>query len=140
VSRARWLAFGSTALFVACGGQVESQPYRDAGTTTNASSATADGSSATVQGRVCPTRGGAFACGSDYCDSAVQACDNGSCVAYDQLAAACGGCPTCDCIQIESNCGCTDFTGAVIITCWSPPPSSSGGCYGAPPARLERIA
>jgi hypothetical protein len=140
MSRARWLAFGSTAFLFACGGQVESMPYQDAGTTTNGASATSDGSSASVQGRVCPTRSGAFACGSDYCDRGVQACDEGSCVSYDQLTTTCGDCPMCACLQIDSNCNCSDFTGAVVITCWHSPPSSSGGCYGAPPARLERIA
>jgi hypothetical protein len=93
---------------------------------------------------VCSSRSGTFACAGQTCDRSTQLCmENGSgCVAYDGVipeqqpeAGSCGACPSCACLQptLWGSCHCTeDDAGSIAISC--------GGCYGAPPARLERIA
>jgi hypothetical protein len=48
----------------------------------------------------CSSRSGYFACGSNVCNRAIQACLPGSlCVAYSYLAPSCGACPTCACLR-----------------------------------------
>jgi len=95
-------------------------------------------------GVACGERSGFFSCGGNICDRAIQACYSNSCEWYGNLsaiatggadAASCGSCPTCECLQptLYTNCHCTeDDSGTIAISC--------GGCYGSPPARLERIA
>ncbi|HEY8039333.1 MAG TPA: hypothetical protein VIF15_06040 [Polyangiaceae bacterium] len=91
-------------------------------------------------GFACPTRSGYFQCGGNVCDRSIQACYSGGCQWYGNLyempdAASCGACPTCQCLKgaLYPNCSCQeDDAGTLTISC--------GGCYGSPPARLERIA
>ena len=106
----------------------------------------------------CP-RSGVFACRSggpdagDMCDRATQFC-NGFANGYDppfcdplsQLqfvstlmnSGTCSSCPTCACIPPNDDGGrqCTCFEdnfGGLTVTC-----HSQSGCYGSPPARLDR--
>jgi hypothetical protein len=90
----------------------------------------------------CPTRSGYFNCQGNVCDRSIQACQNGYCEWYGALAtswqfpdaASCGPCPTCECLQgsLSTSCHCSeDNQGTITISC--------GGCYGSPPARLERL-
>jgi hypothetical protein len=179
MSRAQWLAFGSTLAFVGCTGNVAPIPpdpgagdgAKDAGNATHDSGSpqgpeggvateagiahedagaaqeageTAEASTdegGTILG--CATRTGYYECGGNVCDRSIQACFSGECEWYGDLAAttsadasaSCGPCPSCTCLQgvIYPNCTCSeDAQGTVVISC--------GGCYGAPPARLERLA
>jgi hypothetical protein len=94
-------------------------------------------------GVACSTRSGYYDCGANLCDRSIQACYQGQCVWYGALweyvsqqpdAASCGSCPTCACLHgaLYGNCTCNeDNEGTVSISC--------GGCYGSPPARLERL-
>jgi hypothetical protein len=92
-------------------------------------------------GVACQTRTGYFDCAGNLCDRSIQACYQNQCVWYGLLssyevpdAATCGPCPTCACLQgsLEGSCHCNnDPDGGLIISC--------GGCYGSPPARLERL-
>jgi hypothetical protein len=58
-------------------------------------------------------------------------------------AATSSPCPLMEVVPIVG-CECqVDSTGAMAISCEPlapPPPTSRGGCYGSPPARLERLA
>jgi len=181
MSRAQWLAFGSTLAFVGCTGNVESLPssvgegdgtkdsgnatyeagsesshpeagvtaeagvgHDDAGVTVEAAAEAAT-EAATEAGPVvgCASRTGYYECGSNICDRSIQACFQGACEWYGALpetlsvdaAAACGPCPSCECLQptLYPSCQCTeDAEGTLVISC--------AGCYGAPPARLERLS
>jgi hypothetical protein len=194
MSRAQWLALGSSAALLACSAQIELTPptERDAAripdspepargldsghTACDGSSAGADAGLAGIDadfadadagcvevdsgyvdvdagfvqivdaglveasGFACPSRSGYFACGGGVCDRSIQACVMGVCEWYQDIVIlwgvqACGPCPTCDCLAPPgSPCVCTeDDAGTVTIL-------SCGGCYGAPPVRLERIA
>jgi hypothetical protein len=140
-SRAQWLAFGPSIALAACAGRVASSIAEHDGSAHVASvreagavPAALDLAAADV---VCPSKSGLFACGSDVCDRAIQACDQGACQWYGSLSdsASCGACPSCDCIlaSFAGSCRCReDDAGSIAISC--------GSCYGAPPARLERIA
>jgi hypothetical protein len=87
---------------------------------------------------------GSFACNPNLmCDSATQYCSmvsGGGGIACESqtisppFPAECAGCPTCDCISAHliANCHCTQMGEGVGIEC--------AGCYGSPPARLERMA
>jgi len=130
-SRARWLAFGSTLALLGCTANVASvAPTPDGGASNDTS----------IVG--CATRTGYFSCDGNVCDRSIQACWQGSCEWYGELSidgidtgASCGPCPTCSCLQttLGSSCQCTeDAEGDVTISC--------GGCYGAPPTRLERLS
>jgi hypothetical protein len=51
----------------------------------------------------CSSRGGYFACGTNVCNRAIQACFSGSaCVSYRYVAPSCGACPTCDCLSAKT--------------------------------------
>lgn len=181
MSRARWLALGSTVALVGCNGVVQSsggssdaQAATQEGSTgdegvadeastsgeagSDDSSAMADTSTPGVDGSseastdggvvhdagMTCARSGTFACSTQTCDRASQLCDlmGGGCLAYDAMvpqqypeAGSCGDCPSCACLQptLYGDCQCLeDDAGSIAISC--------GGCYGAPPARLERIA
>lgn len=102
----------------------------------------------------CP-RSGAFACvGPDAgdggtCDRATQYCNGfgtvSSCEPLSRLAYAtsfldsgtCGSCPTCACIPPNNGsvqCTCfEDNFGGLTVSC-----HSLAGCYGSPPARVDR--
>jgi hypothetical protein len=113
MSRAQWLAFGSTLAVVGCG---------DKPGTPLASVDASDGS-IDAPARPCP------------CDLATQFCRGGTsnscgppgCFA---LPSDCVASPTCGCLanHIGGNCAIND-AGAIEVTC---------SCYGSPPARLER--
>jgi len=187
MSRARWLALGSTVALVGCNAVVASSggdaghaeheagsgngddgsvpPGRDGGVLADAGrgeassvdeagwitdsgtqgDGTAQDAEVSADGSVvCSARSGTFACGGQTCDRATQMCGpyGGGCVAYGTVlpnqqpeAGTCGPCPTCACLEptLWGACYCSeDDGGAIAISC--------GGCYGAPPARLERIA
>jgi hypothetical protein len=121
MSRGQWLAFGSALSLIGCSATVPAE----------GSSARADGGDS-VPIVVCTSRSGYFACGGEYCDRAIQACYNEGCAAYELAAPSCGPCPTCDCIGSAAD-ACSDDGGTVTF-------SFEQTCYGAPPARLERLA
>jgi hypothetical protein len=95
--------------------------------------------------------GSTFPCGSNTCDRMTQWCrmsplggESGYCTADDAgytFPLRCQSCPTCECVTaawdaggtIGSNgCKCMDLdSGGIGLECLN--------CYGAPPARLERI-
>ena len=136
MSRGQWLALGSTMALLGCSGA-------------SGSTSPGDGGAGSAQERagdaaVCPTRSGYFTCGGNVCDRSVQVCVERSslCVPTDALGpferaappVQCGACPTCDCLQpaLISSCHCQeDDAGTIRISC--------AGCYGAPPARLDRL-
>jgi hypothetical protein len=176
MSRAQWLAFGSTLTLVSCSGAVQplpssgtdsgspSQQTADASTSPgwdarNPTSATEDSGrdtdavaaadagsptdDAATEASACAVTG-AFTCNGTTCDRASQYCQmyNGGnevgCQADDagfNFPPQCYGCPTCACIgqQLTGTCHCVDIDdgGGIGIECI--------GCYGAPPARLERL-
>jgi hypothetical protein len=194
MSRAQWLALGSSAALFACSAQIERTPSaeRDAARIPDSPEpvrdldsghAGCDGSSpgadaglagidadfadvdagyvdvdsgyvdvdagfvpivdaglVEASGVACPSRSGYFACGSGVCDRSFQACVGGDqCTWYQGIVnyygvQECGPCPTCECLAPPTTpCDCTeDDAGTITISC--------GGCYGAPPVRLERIA
>jgi len=121
----------------------EAATASEAGTVEDAqSTATSEGGDS---GIACASRSGYFACGSNVCDRAIQACYSSSCDWYGNIgttiggggadAAACGSCPSCACLQptLYPGCNCAeDDAGTIVISCQ--------GCYGSPPGRLERIA
>jgi hypothetical protein len=93
----------------------------------------------------CP-RSGTFTCGSTSCNRATEFCsNNGNYVTCQPLAdlpsttdsGVCAECPTCACVPpsfCSSPGSCfEDNFGGLTITC------SHGGCYGSPPARLDRL-
>ncbi|HEY8039332.1 MAG TPA: hypothetical protein VIF15_06035 [Polyangiaceae bacterium] len=112
-----------------CSGAVASTPVGDGGSVV-AKEAGDDAGPAVV---ACSSRVGYFACGDRLCDRTTEVCYQGSCERYDATSnGACGPCPTCSCDGYRS-CRCTeDEAGGITVSC--------GGCYGAPPARLERAA
>jgi hypothetical protein len=176
MSRAHWLAFGSTLVGIGCNGSMATEPIADAApddaapaqvAPDDASIAPHDASAADdrkpdddattdAAGREagypspntsCPRRG-TFACGASLnCDRATEICFNGSycaaiaTVGYLQIdSGACAACPTCACFPpgLRPNCNqgvsCfEDNFGGLSVSC-----SSQGGCYGSPPARLDR--
>jgi hypothetical protein len=89
----------------------------------------------------CASRSGYFQCVGNVCDRSIQACYQGQCLWYGELplygmsdAASCGSCPTCECLSasLYPGCHCTDDgAGDITVSCQ--------GCYGSPPARLERL-
>jgi hypothetical protein len=93
-------------------------------------------------GVACRSRSGYFTCSANVCDRSIQTCYQGSCLWYGDTeayaigdAGSCGPCPTCACLQqhLSINCHCSeDSQGTISISC--------AGCYGSPPARLERLA
>jgi hypothetical protein len=98
---------------------------------------------------VCRPAWGEMPPGGYICDAATQFCMKGpnghGCTGFDTqydsqpFPPQCLPCPTCECIfrytTWESNthpCSCEDLgSGAIALSC--------GGCYGSPPARLERF-
>lgn len=145
VSRARWLAFGpAVAVLVGCGGTVSTSPSPEQRAASDAGGTTQGVAGDTPPpGAVCSFRGGFFDCGGILCDRSIEACyrnasgGTGSCVWYGALDPSCGSCPTCACLGSDTASGETcsqDFEGSMTVV------TSQHGCYGAPPARLERIA
>jgi hypothetical protein len=179
MSRAQWLAFGSTLTLVSCSGAVQPAPSNgadsgspsqevadanappawdgsrptsvaDAGGHDADAEAVADtgspGDDAAPEASAC-TVSGTFACAGATCDRASQFCEIYSggtefgCLADDAGAGTfsfppeCYGCPTCACVgpKLGGPCQCIDIDdgGGIGIECI--------GCYGAPPARLERL-
>jgi hypothetical protein len=166
-SRAQWLAFGSVALVGCVGTVAESSggdgggavAQHDAGNTPAHDSGnqqvpppdagTAPETGVSYEASLpeasvsCPTRSGYFDCSANVCDRSIQACYDGECLWYGALpeytgtipdAASCGSCPTCACLKgtLYPNCNCAeDGEGTIAISC--------AGCYGSPPARLERL-
>jgi hypothetical protein len=132
MSRAQWLAFGAALSVTGCSSGAPTQ-----GATEEVTVTTADGGKTQVA--VCASRSGYFPCGGhDYCDRSIQACVDGVCEAYDTLG-SCAGCPTCDCLRSACT-SCTDDGNGGLTADDSQCNPSSGGCYGAPPARLERLS
>ena len=153
MSRAQWLALGSALALTSCGGitdgghtstQQSSQGGGDQGGTNVAPAGTS--CSESFGGVLNPM----FTCAGQPCNAATQFCD----MSYDGTELVCenddaGGyfpqeclsCPTCDCVSryIGSSCQCVDLGvavgpgGGIGLSC-------SGGCYGAPPTRLELLA
>jgi hypothetical protein len=184
MSRARWLAFGSTLVGIGCNGSLAAELVADGGAASDdAETAHArddattedvapndvaianDASSAddrkpdddahadaargeagySSPDRSCP-RHGTFACGSMSCDRATQVCFNSQCTSLASAdvqrrfvdSGACLACPSCACIPNQGDCNrglsCfEDNFGGLTVTC------SQGGCYGSPPARLDRL-
>lgn len=133
-SRAQWLALGSAVALFGC-----------SGATTSSGGSGSSGSSEAASEGACTTRSGYFACGGNVCDRSIQVCVETSslCATPGDLGtvmtgasiARCGPCPSCACVQtaLGGSCECReDDAGSVVVSC--------GGCYGAPPARLERLA
>jgi hypothetical protein len=185
VSRAHWLAFGTTLVGMGCNGVLGSSGGRgvsenappDASTSTAPATSNGGNDASLADGAgdegvgeddattgedaqgasdgswgspdpSCP-RSGTFACGSYQCDRASQFCSNVtthtlSCEPLSDMtnvarvidSGTCEACPTCACILPVNNgstCNCfQDNFGGLTVTC------SQGGCYGSPPARLER--
>jgi hypothetical protein len=153
MSRAQWLAFGSTLAIVGCGdrtGATTSDSVRVArpqGVTPDdvtADGATADG--ATVDGAMpegsvarragdtfpCDTSPGTVTChvATEYCRSGSPSCGTSGCV---PVPAACIATPSCDCLYdagLSYSTDCEDDAGTIEVYC---------PCYGAPPRRLERV-
>jgi hypothetical protein len=83
-----------------------------------------------------------FQCGNAACNGATNYCylslpDYHECDDMDgsSIPVQCRSCPTCECYQAYApahRCSCTEMDGGLGIGC--------GACYGAPPARLERLA
>jgi hypothetical protein len=149
MSRAQWLALGSALALTSCGGitdgghtgtQQSGQPSGDQGNVVATGNCSA--SYATLLNRT-------FACAGQSCNAATQYCQ----MSYDGNQVTCEddgtgyfpqeclSCPTCDCVSryTGSSCTCVDLGGAIGlgggigVQC-------SGGCYGAPPTRLELLA
>jgi hypothetical protein len=131
MSRAEWLAVGSAMVLGGCSGQEVSTTLDGASSVTSVSLG--------------------FACGDAQCAPAGEYCLafgpvynlSYSCESYDSGGwapgdATCGPHPTCGCSAwVGSNfddgvCGCNDDGGVVNVT-------ACHSCYGAPPARLERL-
>jgi hypothetical protein len=150
MSRAAWLALGSCA--VAASGTLSLGGCSSQAPTgiVTAPDAAADVATADTGPDVGP---GHFACGSNACADG-QICqrfhdcnspktdDTCSDASETTFANACGATPSCACI--ESN---DVYNGMVTCAATSGhtevdyvPNSGCGGCYGAPPARLERLA
>jgi hypothetical protein len=113
----------------------------------------------------CAIAPGTFPCGTSNCDPATQYCDReirtncggpptdvSTCVAdfadgaaYSNIPEQCRACPTAACIRTFLNptrpeptvnsATVADDDGGVLVT-WS---TDCHGCYGCPPARLERL-
>ena len=151
MSRGSWLAFGSTIALVACSGAIDPQSAND-----DAGSAAADASPGSTDGS---SRDGSiahsdaaawfgnpakptFACGSSTCDRATEYCilsvGSGSpegCASDDggPFPSECVSIPTCECLSANmiGSCHCVVVDDGIGIEC--------AGCYGSPPARLERL-
>lgn len=147
VSRGHWLALGS-ALSLSAAGCGETVTQEEQAPPVSRSVA-ADGGPIVA----CSSRSGYFPCGTDaYCDRSIQACGDDGCESYELLSEqfvappACGACPTCACLNIPPSSGpdvqgftCSeDDAGTVSVI--SSQNSSQNACYGAPPARLERLS
>jgi hypothetical protein len=126
-------ALAAALALVACGGGVSVDP---AGT---APSEAGSGPPAQDEDAgACPARSGYFACGSNVCSRAIQACDDGSCDSFASIAPACGACPTCDCLTAQSTLdiqSCQDDgAGGLTFTLYQPavegdPCKQDSDCY-----------
>lgn len=159
MSRAQWLAFGSTLAIAGCGdrtGATTADSVRVAkpqGATPD--DATADGATpddamadgatvdgATPEGSVTPRAGDTFPCdtysgtvachvATEYCRWGSPSCGKSGCV---PVPAACIATPSCDCLYdagLSQSGECEgDDAGTVEVYC---------PCYGAPPWRMERV-
>jgi hypothetical protein len=141
MSRGRWLAFGGTLALLGCSGTTEPSRGGDAGAI---SAVNPWGSLPGPEG--CPAvLNGTFVCGTSTCNRATEHCrlyaggGGGGCEANDAgypFPAECLACPTCDCVTptlANARCTCTELDNGrgIGLECI--------GCYGAPPARLERL-
>lgn len=151
MSRAQWLAFGSTLALTGCsasGSSSASNSYATVATSTWVSPAS------------CPSPApGLFFCSdagvvydgatnsASYgyvvaCDRVTELCsltNNPQCLQKaDAASPVCLTCPTCACLLVNGFAGCrceaVDDAGGIALDC-----TGVGGCYGSPPARLERI-
>lgn len=173
LSRAQWLAFGSTLAVTGCSSAVVSSIERSSsssasstassdvvsttstpivtGTSFTSASPTTTYATASTTPASCGVPTGQFLCDPSNnqgtgdagvaCDRQGEFCSlwpgTQGCIAKADAGtfpAACLTCPTCDCINAHTSCRCValDDAGAIGISC--------GGCYGSPPARLERYA
>ena len=151
-SRAQWLALGSALALTSCGGitdgghtstQQSSQGGGDQGGTNVAPAGTS--CSESFGGVLNPM----FTCAGQPCNAATQFChldsDGAELACEDdadgEFPQQCLSCPTFGCVSqyISSDCKCVDLGiavdlgGGIGLSC-------SGGCYGAPPTRLELLA
>jgi hypothetical protein len=134
------------------------QAFAEGGVSANAEAGTTDGGRTLATAVTCAGRSGTVTCGgvlddggANYCDRGTQLCNTGGsyggagCVGYgdvppgwkESAAAACGACPTCDCLLdaggvFVARGGCSDDdAGGLAVSAWS-------SCYGAPPARRRQ--
>ena len=127
MSRAQWLAFGSTLTVAGCGGNTGISSEAEVLVKTG------DASASRSDGETFPCDYDAFGCvrATEYCRSGVTQCGPAGCIS---IPPACLATPTCACIVGAADYGvgsCDgDDAGALAITC---------PCYGSPPARLERL-
>jgi hypothetical protein len=142
MSRGKWLAFGGTLALLGCSGTAVPAPAGDAGAI-SAINPWFD----PVGSQGCPVAlSGTFVCGTSTCSRATEHCAllsggvNNGCEANDAgypFPAQCLSCPTCDCVTptlANTSCTCVELDNGegIGLECH--------GCYGAPPARLERLA
>lgn len=106
------------------------------------------GSSLGATDYLLPADAGSLACGTGYCDGATQVCASlpapplYRCVDYKAVGSTNGTSvctapvPSCSCyttpVADHYACNCADIDGGVLLSCHT--------CYGAPPARFERLA
>jgi hypothetical protein len=142
VSRAQWLAFGSALAAVGCSGEHSSvsSAQEVAGGATGACGV----ASATFVCHPYALQSGDRTDDGGVCKRATQYCQlwpgpgGGGCLSKDDPASAlpveCRACPTCSCVMQHGGCSCVEFddAGGIGMTC-------TVGCYGSPPARLERL-
>jgi hypothetical protein len=143
MSRAAWLALGSSAAALGCAVTLTACAGDDTDGAT-ASAVTRDDGGSSSDAASAQT----FACGDASCNIATEFCSDdtcqgggASCTPIDGgFPAVCAATPTCACLApYEANsgyqfgCGVSDAGGMTwFATC--------AGCYGSPPARLERLA
>jgi hypothetical protein len=136
VSRAQWLAVASALTVTGCSGAVASP----SGSSSSGGAGIQPEVSAACSAALQP-----FECGAALCNPATDYCSvhpGGSPIGcepndapYTSFPAACKACPTCECFSAQNvgNCYCMELDGGGVgLAC--------GACYGAPPARLERLS
>jgi hypothetical protein len=142
---------------VACSGAIASTPPGDGGFVARADARAEEAATVEYEGGngdgglaeasavpdgavVCAARSGTFECGSAACARSSEVCYVNACMTvanfsteYGGVLGSCGSCLACDCWSPQPSCRCSDDgEGGITVSCQ--------GCYGAPPARLERVA
>jgi hypothetical protein len=154
MSRGTWLALGSLAI-AGCSGAIVSPSDGDAGPTATTGSDAASESGARGSDGAAPApdaahctvdRSATFACGpavtcnraTEYCRLTTGTHEPNGCEPDDAypFPPECVACPTVACLQAHATGSCLatelDDGAGIGLAC--------GGCYGAPPPRLERLA